>query len=1160
MVLAFSGQAWCDWRDDAVSYAYEMLNYTWYTDGYILLHNGSSGPWASGSTLNFSSTPYVATGNVRGIPYTLSSNNTGGGSEKSFSDYKSLSASEKLEVSKIYSYDGNRIGMRYGMSCASFVTDCIAHGLTGRGLYRYPVTSIHRQSGWSSVVKQGAPDDAGYRALKKGDYLYHQNGNHVRLVVENNTSAGTITYIDQTPPDGTRTGCTNKQYLSSITLTAYDGSITYNGPAWKVCMECNACKNSTTGTHIATISYSSLPLYPAYYPMYVDHDGPYPHPDTSGINPGLLKANDGTRIYTYTLTSGKYNVYSDANLTTRGTTTVYNDSSAWTGESDEDYIIGVGKNSSGTVYAKISYPITGGRREAYVNLKEVFVPGTLKDEAKTAKHRHYGLYIRKNEGRNSSYGIDVGDSVYLLTEDNGWCQVLYPTSSGWRIAWLTKDNYEYVVGISVPTITSVPNDIVVAGQYYSKQCTAEGSVSSWSVTGRSVPSRESKYASSGLPSGLSMSSSGLLSGTIGHTSRGRSAFAWERYYFTVRAANSSGGIGFKEAGFDVYEPPEIRTESLPYGQLGQSYSQDITSYGTEYTMRWKIKRGTLPPGLTFNGPDSKRTATISGTPTRKGSYRFTVELSNVWGAPETTVTKDYVIRIGEEPPIDPLLNILYTFVKGKVGEWFSDWVRVSGRSSFNSYEVVRGSLPPGTYLEHEGMKIYLKGTPTTAGDYTFTLRVTGDYGYKDKSLTVTIDPNRPDPWPDPSMSISYTFVKGKLGVYFNDYVKIKGGTSPYTTTCVSGTLPPGLRIVQQGEYIWLRGYPTRTNTSGYKFTLRAMGEHKGYVEKEFKLVIGSNSSYERASATGTDGTPTKPKIATTKIPDAAVRSEYSLEFEAGGTEPITWSYTGNLPEGFTFTDSGALIGIPMEVGKYKFKVTATNSEGTATKAYTLKVKPQKPTISVQTFPNAVLNEPYSVKVEASGTEPIKWSKGGKFPKGLKLDKNTGEISGTPTKAGSYTFYVKAKNASGYDKVYFQIDVDEEEVEKTDNASVNLAALPAGESGNNLDLTIISGDAITSAGSPLVFRLGDEGDEIDPSEVEVLIDGAAAQGVEVRNDGTFTVPAELVNGEFSVSAKVGASDETDDVAVSATDSSGGCSAGLSGIMMLALCSFALRKNK
>ncbi len=50
-------------------------------------------------------------------------------------------------------------------------------------------------------------------------------------------------------------------------------------------------------------------------------------------------------------------------------------------------------------------------------------------------------------------------------------------------------------------------------------------------------------------------------------------------------------------------------------------------------------------------------------------------------------------------------------------------------------------------------------------------------------------------------------------------------------------------------------------------------------------------------------------------------------------------------------------------------------------------------------------------LEASGQKPITWSKSGSFPKGLKLDKY-GTIAGVPTKPGTYTFTVKAKNRAG----------------------------------------------------------------------------------------------------------------------------------------------------
>ena len=73
------------------------------------------------------------------------------------------------------------------------------------------------------------------------------------------------------------------------------------------------------------------------------------------------------------------------------------------------------------------------------------------------------------------------------------------------------------------------------------------------------------------------------------------------------------------------------------------------------------------------------------------------------------------------------------------------------------------------------------------------------------------------------------------------------------------------------------------------------------------------------------------------------------------------------------------------------------------------------TITTDTLPDGKVGEAYSQILTATGTTPITWSiDGGNLPEDLTLDENTGEISGTPTAAGSSTFTVKAENSAGSD--------------------------------------------------------------------------------------------------------------------------------------------------
>ena len=72
-----------------------------------------------------------------------------------------------------------------------------------------------------------------------------------------------------------------------------------------------------------------------------------------------------------------------------------------------------------------------------------------------------------------------------------------------------------------------------------------------------------------------------------------------------------------------------------------------------------------------------------------------------------------------------------------------------------------------------------------------------------------------------------------------------------------------------------------------------------------------------------------------------------------------------------------------------------------------------PSITTSSLSDGKMGEAYSQALTATGTTPITWGiDSGNLPAGLTLDEATGEISGTPTAAGTASFTVKAANSAG----------------------------------------------------------------------------------------------------------------------------------------------------
>ena len=80
----------------------------------------------------------------------------------------------------------------------------------------------------------------------------------------------------------------------------------------------------------------------------------------------------------------------------------------------------------------------------------------------------------------------------------------------------------------------------------------------------------------------------------------------------------------KTEGTYVPDAPTITTTTLPGGKVGEAYSQTLTATG-DHPITWSVDSGDLPDGLTLVGD------TIKGTPSKAGSFTFTVKASNTAG-------------------------------------------------------------------------------------------------------------------------------------------------------------------------------------------------------------------------------------------------------------------------------------------------------------------------------------------------------------------------------------------------------------------------------------------------------------------------------------------------------------------------------------------------
>ena len=211
-----------------------------------------------------------------------------------------------------------------------------------------------------------------------------------------------------------------------------------------------------------------------------------------------------------------------------------------------------------------------------------------------------------------------------------------------------------------------------------------------------------------LPAGLTLSPSGLISGTP--TALGTSSF-------TVYAEDQDDDVAREALNINVAPcVPSVGPASpLPPGEVGIAYSQITFTIagcpGSTYAFSEQslnpFGSNTFPPGL-----DLTNAGVLKGTPSAAGAFGFYIILTDQNGQ-----QTQFQYSITLDPP--PTITTSSPLPNGPVGVPYSQQIVASG--GVPPYTFSMNANPPGITISPSGV---LNGTPTTAGTFNFNIGVT----------------------------------------------------------------------------------------------------------------------------------------------------------------------------------------------------------------------------------------------------------------------------------------------------------------------------------------------------------------------------------------------------------------------------------------------------